>query len=134
MPRYEYRCTACDRDLEVVQNFNDAALTECPTCNGKLRRVFSSVGVVFKGSGFYKTDSRSGGSSGARDRMKDKVGKDAGADTSGKETVGAGASAAGSSADGSSSPAGPSTSTSPASSASSTGSSTSSGGSGTAVA
>ncbi|WP_076844775.1 MULTISPECIES: FmdB family zinc ribbon protein [Protofrankia] len=132
MPRYEYRCTACDRDLEVVQSFNDAALTECPTCSGRLRRVFSSVGVVFKGSGFYKTDSRSGGSSGVRDRAKDKTGKDAGAGTSGKEAVGAGA-AAGGSTEGSSSTSSSSTSTNSSSSPSST-SSTGSSTSGTAAA
>ncbi|WP_322761215.1 FmdB family zinc ribbon protein [Frankia sp. Cr2] len=136
MPRYEYRCTACDQDLEVVQSFNDAALTECPACGGKLRRVFSPVGVVFKGAGFYKTDSRSGGG-GVRDRAKEKVGNDAGADTSSKETVGAGAPAGGGSADATSSAAGSSTSTSTASSAGSSGSSgssSSSGGSGTAAA
>ena len=58
MPTYEYACTACDERLEIVQKFTDAALTECPMCGGKLRKVFSPVGVVFKGSGFYKTDSR----------------------------------------------------------------------------
>ena len=59
MPTYEYACTACDHTLEAVQSFTDAALTECPVCGGALRKVFSAVGVVFKGSGFYKTDSRS---------------------------------------------------------------------------
>ena len=58
MPTYQYACTACGEPLEVVQSFSDAALTECPACGGQLRKVFSSVGVVFKGSGFYKTDSR----------------------------------------------------------------------------
>ncbi|WP_239308258.1 MULTISPECIES: FmdB family zinc ribbon protein [unclassified Frankia] len=133
MPRYEYRCTACDNDLEVVQSFNDAALTECPACGGKLRRVFSSVGVVFKGAGFYKTDSRSGGG-GARDRAKEKVSKEAGADTSGKETVGAGTPAGGGSVDATSSAASSSTSASTASSSSSGSSSSSSGGSSTAAA
>lgn len=59
MPTYQYRCTSCGRDLEVVQKFTDPALTECPTCQGELRKVFNAVGVVFKGSGFYRTDSRS---------------------------------------------------------------------------
>ncbi|HHT13974.1 MAG TPA: hypothetical protein GX013_12570 [Propionibacterium sp.] len=59
MPTYQYRCTECGTDLEVVQKFTDDALTVCPECDGKLRKVFSAVGVVFKGSGFYKTDSRS---------------------------------------------------------------------------
>ena len=64
MPTYEYACTACDHTLEAVQSFSDAALTECPECGGALRKVFSAVGVVFKGSGFYKNDSRSPGKSG----------------------------------------------------------------------
>ena len=58
MPTYQYACTACDERLEVVQKFSDAPLTECPACEGRLRKVFSAVGVVFKGSGFYRTDSR----------------------------------------------------------------------------
>lgn len=58
MPTYQYACTSCGEDLEVVQKFTDDALTECPACGGKLRKVFSPVGVVFKGSGFYRTDSR----------------------------------------------------------------------------
>jgi putative FmdB family regulatory protein len=63
MPTYQYACTACGENLEVVQSFSDAALTECPACGGALRKVYSAVGVVFKGSGFYKTDSRSSGKS-----------------------------------------------------------------------
>ena len=59
MPTYQYACTACAEQLEVVQRFTDDPLTECPSCGGTLRKVFSPVGVVFKGSGFYKTDSRS---------------------------------------------------------------------------
>ena len=58
VPTYEYVCTECGQDLEVVQTFSEAALTECPRCSGKLRKRYSPVGVVFKGSGFYKTDSR----------------------------------------------------------------------------
>lgn len=58
MPKYQYRCQSCSRELEVFQKFTDAALTECPECEGTLRKVFSAVGVVFKGSGFYATDSR----------------------------------------------------------------------------
>ena len=61
MPTYQYACTACDHRFEAVQSFTDASLTECPACSGALRKVFSSVGIVFKGSGFYRTDSRSGG-------------------------------------------------------------------------
>ena len=59
MPTYAYACTACDHDFEAVQSFTDASLTKCPECGGRLRKVFGSVGVVFKGSGFYRNDSRS---------------------------------------------------------------------------
>ncbi|VEJ59577.1 FmdB family zinc ribbon protein [Arachnia propionica] len=58
MPTYQYRCTACGKELEAVQKFSDPALTTCPACSGDLRKVYSAVGVVFKGSGFYATDSR----------------------------------------------------------------------------
>ncbi len=58
MPTYQYACTACAQRLEVVQRFSDDPLTDCPACAGRLRKVFSAVGVVFKGSGFYRTDSR----------------------------------------------------------------------------
>ncbi|HKN96373.1 MAG TPA: FmdB family zinc ribbon protein [Pseudonocardiaceae bacterium] len=58
MPTYQYACTACGHRFEAVQSFADASLTECPECSGKLRKLFGSVGVVFKGSGFYRTDSR----------------------------------------------------------------------------
>jgi putative FmdB family regulatory protein len=59
MPTYEYACVACGHEFEAFQSFSDSALTECPECKGELRKVYSNVGVVFKGSGFYKTDSRS---------------------------------------------------------------------------
>jgi putative FmdB family regulatory protein len=59
MPTYEYECQACHQRVEAVQRFTDPALTLCEHCGGELRKVFSAVGVVFKGSGFYKTDSRS---------------------------------------------------------------------------
>ncbi len=65
MPTYQYRCADCGRELEVVQKFTDASLTECPTCTGNLRKVFNAVGVVFKGSGFYATDNRSKGKANA---------------------------------------------------------------------
>ena len=70
MPTYQYRCTDCGHDLEAVQKFSDAALTECPNCGGSLRKVFNAVGVVFKGSGFYRTDSRAsnGDGSGSKDK------------------------------------------------------------------
>lgn len=60
MPTYSYTCTECGHAFDIHQSFSDAALTECPSCGGRLRKVFSAVGVVFKGSGFYRTDSRSG--------------------------------------------------------------------------
>ena len=63
MPTYAYACTACDHRFEVVQSFSEDSLTECPQCEGRLRKLFNAVGVVFKGSGFYRTDSRSGSSS-----------------------------------------------------------------------
>ena len=59
MPTYQYACTECDHAFEQVQSFSDASLTECPQCQGRLRKVYNAVGVVFKGSGFYRTDSRS---------------------------------------------------------------------------
>ena len=59
MPTYEYRCKECGNELEVVQAFTDDPLTECPVCSGPLRKVFGNIGITFKGSGFYKTDSRS---------------------------------------------------------------------------
>jgi putative FmdB family regulatory protein len=59
VPTYQYQCTECGTPLEVIQSFSDDALTECPECGGRLRKVFNAVGVVFKGSGFYRTDSRS---------------------------------------------------------------------------
>ncbi len=63
MPKYQYQCKDCGEALEVQQSFTDDALTVCPTCGGDLRKVFNAVGVVFKGSGFYRNDSRSSSSS-----------------------------------------------------------------------
>ncbi|MEU3029977.1 FmdB family zinc ribbon protein [Streptomyces incarnatus] len=63
MPTYQYQCTECGEGLEAVQKFTDDALTECPNCNGRLKKVFSAVGIVFKGSGFYRNDSRGSTSS-----------------------------------------------------------------------
>jgi putative FmdB family regulatory protein len=59
VPTYQYACTGCGHRLEAVQSFADEPLTVCPECEGRLRKLFNSVGVVFKGSGFYRTDSRS---------------------------------------------------------------------------
>ncbi|MFB7460062.1 MULTISPECIES: FmdB family zinc ribbon protein [unclassified Streptomyces] len=63
MPTYQYQCTECGDGLEAVQKFTDDALTECPGCGGRLKKVFSAVGIVFKGSGFYRNDSRGSSSS-----------------------------------------------------------------------
>ena len=64
MPTYQYACTECNHAFEQFQSFSDDALTECPRCEGRLRKLFNAVGVVFKGSGFYRTDSRSPAKSG----------------------------------------------------------------------
>ena len=63
MPTYQYACTECGHSFEQFQSFTDDALTVCPECEGRLRKVFNAVGVVFKGSGFYRTDSRTDGKS-----------------------------------------------------------------------
>lgn len=62
MPTYSYACTECENRFDIVQSFSEDSLTVCPQCTGKLRKLFNSVGIVFKGSGFYRTDSRSGSS------------------------------------------------------------------------
>jgi putative FmdB family regulatory protein len=66
MPTYEYRCERCERTVEVVQRFSDGPLTTCASCGGPLRKVYAPVGIVFKGSGFYKTDSRGSSKSGKK--------------------------------------------------------------------
>lgn len=82
MPTYEYVCTKCGEGLEAVQSFTDPPLTKCPQCKGKLRKVFSAAGIVFKGSGFYKTDSRSGSKSSSTSNGSDsKPAKDTPAST-----------------------------------------------------
>ena len=63
MPTYQYACTECGHSFEQFQSFSEDALTVCPECDGRLRKLFNAVGVVFKGSGFYRTDSRAGSSS-----------------------------------------------------------------------
>ena len=93
MPTYQYRCTACDHQFEAVQSFSDASLTTCPACSGALRKVFSSVGIVFKGSGFYRTDSRSG--SGSNVTGGDTPAKNGAAKGDGGESNGAAAAKSG---------------------------------------
>ena len=85
MPKYQYQCKDCGEALEVQQSFTDDALTVCPNCGGDLRKVFNAVGVVFKGSGFYKTDSRSGSSTSSSSSSSD-------SSTSAKSDGGSGAS------------------------------------------
>jgi putative FmdB family regulatory protein len=65
VPTYAYACTACDHRFEVQQSFSDASLTDCPQCEGRVRKLFNAVGIVFKGSGFYRTDSRGSGTASA---------------------------------------------------------------------
>ena len=104
MPTYQYACTTCGEQVEAVQRFDDEPLSVCPACGGSLRKVFSPVGIVFKGSGFYRTDSRkaaktedsgakaaksNGSGEGSSDGKKDK--KDS-ASSDGKKTAGAKAS------------------------------------------
>jgi len=84
MPTYPYACTVCDNQFEVVQAFTDDALTVCDVCGGRLRKVFSSVGVVFKGSGFYRNDSRS--ASGATGEGSGSSESTTSADSSGEST------------------------------------------------
>lgn len=113
MPTYEYRCKDCDHEFEVVQAFTDDALTECPECSGTLKKVFGNVGITFKGSGFYKTDSRSAGSFGStRDADRTDAAKSKASDSGTKSSSGAGDSGAKSSSSSSSSASSGSTSTS----------------------
>ena len=76
MPTYQYTCTDCGEPVEAVQKFTDAPLTVCAACGGRLRKVFSPVGIVFKGSGFYRTDSRNGSSASAPAKEKEKASSD----------------------------------------------------------
>lgn len=88
MPTYEYVCTKCGEGLEAVQSFSDPPLTKCPQCKGKLRKVFSAAGIVFKGSGFYKTDSRSGSKSSSSSSSDSKSTADSPSSTSGSSSSG----------------------------------------------
>jgi putative FmdB family regulatory protein len=91
VPTYQYACTACDERLETVQRFTDDPLTECPRCGGQLRKVFSPVGVVFKGSGFYRTDSRAAANGSKTDKAATGSGESGGSDSSGNSDSSAGA-------------------------------------------
>jgi putative FmdB family regulatory protein len=91
VPTYQYTCTKCGHDLEARQSFSDAALTDCPTCGtgDALRKQFGSVGVVFKGSGFYRTDSRSESSKTASKDTSTKKAEDKKSDSTSKSDSGA---------------------------------------------
>ncbi|MFF4379159.1 FmdB family zinc ribbon protein [Kitasatospora sp. NPDC092039] len=93
MPTYQYQCTECGNGLEAVQKFTDEALTTCPDCQGRLRKVFSAVGVVFKGSGFYRTDSRSSSSSSVSSGSSSSTSTSSAASTSSSTSSGSGSSA-----------------------------------------
>jgi putative FmdB family regulatory protein len=105
VPTYAYTCTSCQHGLEVKQSFTDDALTTCPECSGRLRKVFNSVGVVFKGSGFYRTDSRKpegGGSSdsgaaASKEPSTSSSGKESAGSSSSKESTGSSSATNGSS-------------------------------------
>jgi putative FmdB family regulatory protein len=115
VPTYQYACTACEHRFEAVQSFSDPSLTDCPVCSGRLRKVFSSVGIVFKGSGFYRTDSRAGttASESAKSDTKTETKTEAKA-----ESNGSGSSSSSSSSKESSSSSSSSSSSAPAAAAS----------------
>ena len=114
MPTYQYSCTECGERIEAVQKFTDDPLQVCSACGGKLRKVFSAVGIVFKGSGFYRNDSRSGskdkalnGSGSSSDTKKDSGSADSGSsDTKKPEKADTGSSSSSSNGSSSSAPAG----------------------------
>jgi putative FmdB family regulatory protein len=94
VPTYQYACTACDHAFEQVQSFNDESLTTCPQCQGQLRKIFNAVGVVFKGSGFYRTDSRSDRTSTTSSNGSSNGSSSGSADTSSSSSSGEGAKSA----------------------------------------
>lgn len=100
MPTYAYACTACDHTFDVVQSFSDDPLSVCPQCEGRLRKVYGSIGVTFKGSGFYRTDSRS--SAGSSSLAGSSSGASSGSDKSGSSDTASGGSAGSSGSTGSS--------------------------------
>ena len=112
MPTYQYTCTACGEPLEVVQSFTDDALTVCPACGGQLRKLYNAVGIVFKGSGFYRTDSRSGSTATVPSGSSASSSGGSGSSGSGSSSAGSGGTGGSEPASGSkpaSTPASPST-------------------------
>ncbi|MFH9136076.1 FmdB family zinc ribbon protein [Streptomyces sp. NPDC017524] len=103
MPTYQYQCTECGEGLEAVQKFTDDALTVCPSCDGRLKKVFSAVGIVFKGSGFYRNDSRGSSSSSTPAPATSKSSDSASSSSSSGSDTKASATASSSSSSGSSS-------------------------------
>ncbi|MGP4021205.1 FmdB family zinc ribbon protein [Saccharopolyspora sp. 5N708] len=83
MPTYQYACTECDHRFEAVQSFSEDSLTECPECSGRLRKLFNAVGIVFKGSGFYRTDNRSSNSSSSTTTSSSSSSSDSGSSSNG---------------------------------------------------
>ncbi|MGW2838388.1 FmdB family zinc ribbon protein [Streptomyces sp. NPDC001493] len=116
MPTYQYQCTECGEGLEAVQKFTDDALTVCPNCNGRLKKVFSAVGIVFKGSGFYRNDSR-GSSSSSTPASPSTKSSDSASKSSSTSDSGSGSSSSASTASASSSAGSSSASTSSSGSA-----------------
>ncbi|WP_227979773.1 FmdB family zinc ribbon protein [Nocardia spumae] len=104
MPTYSYQCTQCGDKFDIVQSFSDDALTTCEKCDGKLRKLFNSVGIVFKGSGFYRTDSRNGSSSASEPAAKSSETKSSDStSSSGSSSTSSGSSSTGSGSSSSSS-------------------------------
>ncbi|QYC45136.1 Zinc ribbon domain protein [Nonomuraea coxensis DSM 45129] len=103
MPTYQYACNDCGEQLEVVQKFTDDALTVCPECEGNLRKVFSAVGIVFKGSGFYRTDNRTSSSSSSTSSSNGSSNGSSGGSSNGSSSDGASKSSESKSSSGSSS-------------------------------
>lgn len=119
MPTYEYRCKNCGHEFDIVQSFSDDALTECPSCHEQtLKKVFGNVGITFKGSGFYKTDSRSAGSFGST-RDADKSDNGSSSSSTKKDSSPAPSTSSDASSASSSGGAGSSTSSTPSSGSSS---------------
>ncbi|MFE2088416.1 FmdB family zinc ribbon protein [Streptomyces sp. NPDC002596] len=114
MPTYQYQCTECGEGLEAVQKFTDDALTVCPNCEGRLKKVFSAVGIVFKGSGFYRNDSRGSSSSSTPSSSSAKASGSASSSSTGSDSKSSASSASASSSSSSTSSASPSSGTSAA--------------------
>ncbi|MFJ6610165.1 FmdB family zinc ribbon protein [Streptomyces sp. NPDC091289] len=110
MPTYQYQCTECGEGLEAVQKFTDDALTVCPSCDGRLKKVFSAVGIVFKGSGFYRNDSRGSSSSSTPASATSKSSDSASSSSSGSDTKASASSSSSSSGSSSSSASAPASS------------------------